>query len=77
MGHSPLLFARVLRLTGVSLFVVFILVSEFLYFLSFSNPSPELSRIFVIGIVVALVSFAVGVSTCTNWRPYLSAGPVA
>jgi len=45
----------------VSLFVVFILVSEFLYFLSFSNQSPESSRIFVIGIVVALVSFAVGV----------------
>ena len=61
MGHSPLLFARVLRLTGVSLFVASILVSEFLYFLSFSNPSPELSRVLVIGIVVALVSFAVGV----------------
>jgi hypothetical protein len=41
--------------------VVWLLLTEFLYLSSFSNPSPEAGHIFVIGIVVALVSFAVGI----------------
>ncbi len=61
MGHSSLLFARILRLTGVSLSVAWLLLTEFLYLLSFSNPSPEAGRIFVISIAVALISFAVGI----------------
>jgi hypothetical protein len=61
VGHSSLLFARILRLTGAGLFVSFIVLAEFAYLLSFSNPSPELGRTFVIIIVVSLVSFALGV----------------
>lgn len=62
MGQSSLLFARILRLTGVSLVVVWLVLTEFLYLLSLSNSSsPEVGGIFVIGIVVALVSFALGV----------------
>jgi len=59
--HSSLLLARILRLTGVSLVGVWLLLTEFLYLLSFSNASPEVGRTFVIGIAVALVSFALGI----------------
>ena len=62
MAHSSLLFARILRLTGVSLVVVFLVLAGFAYLLSFSNnPSPELGRIFVIVIAVSLVSFTLAI----------------
>ena len=61
MAHFSLLFARILRLTGVSLVAVWLLLTEYLYLWSFSNPSPEAGRFFVIGIVVAIASFALGV----------------
>jgi hypothetical protein len=61
VGHSALLFARILRLTGVSLFVVYIVLAELTYLLSFSNPSPEVGHTFVIIIAISLVSFALGV----------------
>ena len=62
VGHSSLWFARILRLTGVSLFVVFLVLAELAYLFSFSNnPSPEVGRTFVIVIVTSLVSFALGV----------------
>jgi len=60
VGHSSLLVARVLRLTGVSLLTLWLSLTSLLYFLSFSNPSPGLGRFFLIGIVVALVSAALG-----------------
>jgi hypothetical protein len=41
--------------------VAWLLLTEFLYLLSFSNPSPEAGRIFAIGIAIALISFAVGI----------------
>jgi hypothetical protein len=61
VAHFSLLFARILRLTGVSLVAVWLLLTEYLYLWSFSNPSPEAGRFFVIGIVVAITSFALGV----------------
>jgi len=60
VAHSSLLVARILRLTGVSLVGVWLLLTTSLYFLSFSNPSPDAGRTFVIGIVVSLVSFGLG-----------------
>jgi len=62
VGHSSLLFARILRLTGVSFSVIWLVLAELAYFLSFSNnPSPEVGRTFVIIIAISLVSFALGV----------------
>ena len=61
LGHSSLLFPRILRLTGVSLVLVWLVLTELLYLVSFSNLSPEAGRMFLIGIIVALVSFALGV----------------
>ena len=63
VGHSSLLFARILRLTGASFFVVFLILVEVALSLSFSSssPSPELSRIFIITIAVSLVSAALGI----------------
>jgi len=60
VGGSSLLVARILRLTGVSLVAVWLSLASLLYFLSFSNPSPELSRFLWIDIVVSLASAALG-----------------
>jgi len=61
LGQSSLLFARAIRLAGATLLGVYILAFGLAAFLAFDNdPSPDVSRFFLITGIVALLGGILG-----------------